>query len=131
MRSELVTQVLRFGVVGALGFIVDGGLLWFFVSVGVNPYLARALSFPAAVVVTWAINRNWTFAATRGAAASGQFRKYFGVQLVGALTNYAAYSAVLGTFGTEDSIIFIGFAIGSVLGAVLNFLGARYIAFRT
>ena len=130
MRSGLLTQILRFGAVGGVGFVVDGGLLWLLLANGFDPYLARALSFPVAVVVTWALNRNWTFRATRDASAAGQFRRYFGVQVVGTLSNYLVYSLIIGVFGTAGFTIFCAFALGSALGAIINFCGARYIAFR-
>ncbi|KQB95337.1 hypothetical protein AL073_17150 [Loktanella sp. 1ANDIMAR09] len=122
--------MLRFGAVGGVGFVVDGGLLWVMIGLGFNPYLARAFSFPIAVVVTWALNRNWTFRATRDASRQGQLRRYFGVQAVGSLTNYLVYSAVIGLFGTASLTIFAGFALGSFVGSLLNFFGARYVAFR-
>ena len=130
MRSELIAQMLRFGAVGGVGFVVDGGLLWLLIGLEFNPYLARALSFPLAVVVTWALNRNWTFRTTRDASKKGQFRRYFGVQIIGSLTNYLIYSAVIGFFGTASHTIFLGFALGSFFGSLLNFLGARHVAFR-
>ena len=130
MRSELMTQILRFGAVGGVGFVVDGGLLWLFLSLDLNPYMARALSFPVAVIVTWALNRSWTFAATRDDHPKGHFQRYFGVQIFGALSNYALYSLTLSTFGTDDLTVFSGFALGSFVGSFLNFCGARYIAFR-
>lgn len=130
MRSELIPQIMRFGVVGGVGFIVDGGLLWLLITLDFNPFMARALSFPAAVVVTWALNRNWTFRATRDVSNKGQFRRYFGVQVVGSLTNYLIYSAIIGLFGTAPMTIFAGFALGSFVGSFMNFFGARYVAFR-
>ncbi|MCK0095715.1 GtrA family protein [Yoonia sp. F2084L] len=129
MRSDLITQVLRFGVVGTIGFVVDGGLLWFFLSFDISPYLARALSFPMAVMVTWALNRNWTFRASRQ-RNKGQFRRYVGVQVAGNLTNYATYSLIIGLFGTASMTVFAAFVSGSFLGSCLNFLGARFFAFR-
>lgn len=129
LRSELLTQILRFGAVGAVGFIVDGGLLWLFLSFDLSPYVARALSFPVAVVVTWALNRNWTFRATRR-RNKGQFRRYFGVQVAGNLTNYAIYSLIITVFGTASATVFVAFVVGSFIGSCLNFLGARFIAFR-
>jgi putative flippase GtrA len=130
MRSDFMAQILRFGAVGGVGFVVDGGLLWLLIGLDFNPYLARALSFPVAVVVTWALNRNWTFRATRDASRKGQFRRYFGVQIIGSLTNYLIYSAVIGFFGTASLTIFAGFALGSFVGSLLNFFGARHVAFR-
>ncbi len=130
MQSGIWGQILRFGVVGGVGFVVDGGLLWLLVSLEVNPYLARALSFPVAVVVTWVLNRNWTFRAHRDASRTGQFRRYFGVQVVGSLSNYLVYSVFIMAFGTAGSMIFWGFALGSFVGSFINFMGARMVAFR-
>lgn len=129
LRSDLITQILRFGVVGTVGFIVDGGLLWLFLSFEMSPYVARALSFPMAVIVTWALNRNWTFRASRK-RNEGQFRRYFGVQVAGNMTNYVIYSLVISLFGTANTIVFMAFVAGSLLGSCLNFLGARFFAFR-
>lgn len=130
MRRDLMTQILRFGAVGAVGFVVDGGLLWFFLSLDLSPYLARALSFPVAVLVTWALNRNWTFAVTEGASRKAELQRYFGVQIGGNLTNYAIYSVILAFFGTASATVFVAFAIGSFTGSCLNFIGARFFAFR-
>jgi putative flippase GtrA len=131
VNSVLVTQILRFGVVGIAGFVIDGGLLWLFLEFEFNPYMARALSFPMAVVVTWALNRVWTFGDTRDGHRKGHFQRYFAVQMVGTLANYSVYSALIGAFGTEGRTVFLAFALGSFLGAIINFCGARYIAFRT
>jgi len=130
MRSELFAQMMRFGAVGGVGFVVDGGLLWLLIGLDFNPYLARALSFPIAVVATWILNRNWTFRATRDASREGQFRRYFGVQIVGVAVNYLAYSIVITLFGTAAITVFWAFVVGSALGSVWNFCGARYVAFR-
>lgn len=130
MKSELGTQILRFGIVGTIGFVVDGGFLWFFISLDVSPYIARALSFPIAVVVTWALNRNWTFVATSHARPKGQFQRYFAVQVLGALSNYAVYSLIIFGVGVASATVFWALVAGSAFGAVLNFCGARYVAFR-
>lgn len=130
MQLSIWAQILRFGVVGGVGFVVDGSLLWFLISLDFNPYVARASSFPVAVVVTWLLNRNWTFRATRDTSKKGQFRRYFGVQIVGTFSNYIVYSAFIALLGTAATLIFWGFALGSFVGAFINFFGARLIAFR-
>ncbi len=130
IRSELALQIMRFGAVGGVGFVVDGGLLWLLISLDFNPFLARAFSFPLAVLATWLLNRNWTFRATRYANGKAQFRLYFTVQVVGSLTNYFVYSIIISTFGSETMTVFWGFVAGSAVGSVLNFCGARFVAFR-
>ncbi|MEM9783851.1 MAG: GtrA family protein, partial [Pseudomonadota bacterium] len=61
MSAALVSQVMRFGCTGAVGFLVDGGLLFLLIENGADAYLARLISFPMAVVCTFAMNRAWTF----------------------------------------------------------------------
>lgn len=126
----LLRQMMRFGVVGGVGFIVDGGMLWFLLANGFSPYVARALSFPVAVIVTWALNRAWTFGAARKSGRIRQFNRYLAIQLIGAATNYCFYSLVVRTFGETSLAIFVGFVFGSFVGMFVNFWGARQIAFR-
>ena len=130
MATNLWSQILRFGAVGGVGFVVDGGLLWSFLSLDLSPYLARALSFPAAVLVTWALNRRWTFAPNGARTRRSELRRYFSVQIVGNLTNYAIYSAIVALFGGTSGVVFAAFCIGSFVGSSLNFIGARFYAFR-
>ncbi|WP_341367179.1 GtrA family protein [Yoonia sp. BS5-3] len=130
MKSELVTQIMRFGVVGSVGFIVDASLLWLFLSLGVNPYLGRLMSFPIALVTTWALNHKWTFGATHHAHRKGHFRRYLGVQLTGMSVNYMTYSLVITILGRDDFVILSALVAGSFVGMFINFCGARYIAFR-
>ncbi|SFS19454.1 GtrA family protein [Yoonia litorea] len=130
MADRLFQQIAKFGVVGALGFCVDGGLLWLFVENGIDPYLARAISFPCAVLVTWYCNRVWTFSASRADSHLRQLGSYFGVQVVGGLTNYVVYAFWIAVFGTDPANVMVGFALGSALGAIVNFVGARQFAFR-
>ena len=130
MASSLTQQVWRFGAVGAVGFAVDGGLLWALTANGIDPYLARAISFPVAVVVTWALNRSWTFrCASQTQSKTRQFGRYFALQLIGSLSNYVIYAVWISVFGTAPAMILTGFVIGSAIGAIVNFFGVRRFAF--
>jgi len=130
MRAEVVSQLWRFLTVGGVGFVVDGALLWFFLSQGFTPSVARALAFPGTVLVTWVLNRRWTFAAYNASSRHGQLRRYFTVQIFGTLANYAVYLAMITVFGTSSGAVFAAFVAGSFVGSTLNFLGVRMIAFR-
>lgn len=128
MRRTLVDQVARFVVVGTVGFVIDGGLLYLLVRSGVDPYLARAFSFPPAVTATWYLNRVWTFAARQGAARR-QYARYLAVQLVGALSNYGVYAAILSLGHRSAEGALAALAAGSIAGLVINFAGARALVF--
>jgi putative flippase GtrA len=123
-------EVLRFGVVGAIGFTVDGGLLWALVSNGANPFLARGLSFPAAVVTTWWLNRIWTFANAAKGSPRRQLNLYFVLQGVGALTNFAVYSVILSFIAPVPLNALSALAAGAVVGMIVNFIGSQRYVFK-
>lgn len=122
-------QIGRFGLVGGVGFIVDGGLLWGLSMMGWSPYIARLVSFPAAVVTTWALHRAFTFATAEKAAPRRQLGRYFGVQIVGALVNFAVFFAVLQMVGETPQTALAALAVGAVCGLIVNYAGSRCLVF--
>ncbi len=128
MNRAFIDQVARFLVVGTLGFAIDGGLLYLLVRIGVDPYLARAFSFPPAVTATWYLNRVWTFAARQGVVRR-QYARYLAVQIVGALSNYGVYAVILSLGHRTPAGALAAFAAGSIAGLVINFAGARALVF--
>ena len=53
----MLREVLRFGAVGTLGFVVDGTILTLLLKIGQPVVVSRCASFAAAVTVTWLLNR--------------------------------------------------------------------------
>lgn len=74
---SILRELLRFSMVGAIGFAVDGGVLMTLVLGGVDALIARLVSFPAAVFVTWWFNRHWTFSGSPKSRPHRQFGIYF------------------------------------------------------
>ena len=128
--SPTISSLRRFIAIGALGFCVDAGLLALLIASGSGLYTARLVSFPAAVTVTWYLNRIWTF---RGNATDRPAREYFtylAVQGVAALANFLVYAALLRwLLGERAEMAVPALAIGSAAGLVINYLGARTIVF--
>ena len=125
--SRLRRQILRYGVVGGLGFMVDAGVLYALIAWGSNLYSARVVSFAAAVTVTWALNRSWTFE-QRGRGGAG--RSYVGyalVQVAGASVNFLIYISVLEFLSPTPDNAILALAFGSAVGLVVNFIGARFV----
>lgn len=120
----------RFFVVGALGFCVDAGLLVLLISAGSGPYWGRLISFPAAVTVTWYLNRIWTFRGSATANPAKEYTSYLGVQIVATLANFAIYSALLRwVFGESAEMAVPALGVGAIAGLVINYFGARVIVF--
>jgi putative flippase GtrA len=128
VNRTLFGQIGRFVVVGAIGFAIDGSLLYLLVRNGTNPYLARGVSFPPAVTATWYLNRSWTFAAHAGSTHQ-QYARYITVQIAGALSNYAVYALVLLLIYQTAEKALVALAVGSATGLLVNFVGARTLVF--
>jgi putative flippase GtrA len=70
---KLVAQFARFGVVGAIGFVIDFAVFNLLIATVLStetlhegPLLAKVLSTSIAIVFNWLGNRHWTFRAHRG-----------------------------------------------------------------
>lgn len=123
-------DVLVFGVVGAIGFCVDGGVLTLLVNgFGVDSFGARALSFTAAVLVTWLLNRHVTFHERKDACRLSELGRYVGTQLAGAIANLAVYALCLWQVSYLRTWPVIALAIGAAAGFIVNYAGARLIVF--
>jgi putative flippase GtrA len=122
-------EALRYLVVGTVGFVVDGGLLWSLVKLGYDPFWVRCVSFPVAVLCTWWLNRVWTFSAAQDTRAVRQARNYFLVQIVGAASNFLVYSAVLLFVEPTAGNALIAFAFGSAVGLVFNYTLSKFFVF--
>jgi putative flippase GtrA len=125
-------QILLFAISGALGFVVDAGIVQFLVrEFALNPYGARVISFLAAATTTWAFNRRYTFA---GHGTNGSRRRellrYLIAMACGFALNYGTYAACLALWPLVHRWPVIGVAAGSIAGAMVNFLSSKYWIFR-
>jgi putative flippase GtrA len=112
-----------FAVVGGLGFIVDGAILSTLVHVYAWPHpSARAVSFAAAVTVTWYCNRRWVF--SRTADRAREYGAYFSVQAIGAVINLGTYALVIALFPPLARAPLLPLAAGAVLALLFNYSGA-------
>lgn len=85
-------------------------------------YSARALSFAAAVSVTWYLNRHWVFLRTNDRAR--EYGAYFGVQTVGAAINLGTYALVIAMFPSLARVPVLPLAAGAALALVFNYSAA-------
>jgi putative flippase GtrA len=117
---------LRFGVVGAIGFLVDAGVLQLLIALGCGPVASRAVSIPVAVLATWLLNRTFTFAAAQAGPAWTSFMRYCGVSALGAGVNFALYTLLV--IASMQPIFAL--AAGSIAAMFVNYLGSRHFAFK-
>lgn len=131
IRAAALPPILRFGLVGAVGFAVDGGLLQLLVSLGDwGPIAARAVSFPAAVLATWWLNRSITFRGQDSGGLLASLARYLAVSLLGTSVNFGIYSGLVLSSDTMAAQPIVPFAIASAVALVFNYLGSKHFAFR-
>jgi putative flippase GtrA len=115
-----VKRIASYTTVGLIGFFVDAGILSALVHIWEwSHYTARAVSFSAAVTVTWALNRRWVF--TRTADATREYGAYFSVQAVGACLNLGTYALVILAFPSLARIPVLPLLVGAAVGFAFNY----------
>ncbi len=119
------TSFLRFGLVGGIGFVVDGGGTWLLAHLGVPPLLARVPPLLAAIVVTWLLNRTLTFKVDKPKSRA-ELMRYATVALSSALMNFLLYSAFV--FAGMPPLLAV--AAATILLLLYSFFAYRRMVFR-
>lgn len=120
--KKLGKRFARFFVTGAVGFIIDGGILMLLVyALGMDAVLARYISIPIAITGTWWINRHYAFADRRSARALPELLRYFIANGLGALLNMLVYLVLLKLEIKPFSHPALAFTIASVVAMFFNF----------
>jgi putative flippase GtrA len=117
-------------VVGVVGFAVDASVLQLLVSAAAwSPFTARAVSFPAALTCTFALNRAWAFGGLRMPVMQA-YGAYGAIQLVGAFINLLVFSLCLFLVPSLYDRPVIALGIGAAIALVFNFYASRRVVFR-
>ena len=115
-------QVGRFLIVGSTAFLLDWAVLRLMLAAGAGPYLGRAVSMSAGMVLAWWLNRRVTFR-TPAPPSWREFGAYVVNSLAGAAINYAIYAAVV----AAGAPVTAGLVLGTGIAAVFNFFRYRAI----
>ncbi|MCB4821067.1 GtrA family protein [Roseicella aerolata] len=128
-RLRLFAQLLRFGVVGVAGFLVDAGVLTLAIFFGLGPWLGRVVSYVVAASTTFTLNRAWTFRGASDAPAMRQWALFLLVNLVGFACNYGTYAVLIALVPLVAANPVLGVAAGSLAGLMGNFILSRRFVF--
>lgn len=123
-------QVIRFVIAGVVGFVVDAGILYLALAMGLGYFAGRAVSFLCAVWATWQINRHYTFTPSHSESAWVEWWRYLAAMSVGGVVNYGAYSVTVLTLKGLPFLPIVAVAIGSLAGMAVNFASAKLWVFK-
>jgi putative flippase GtrA len=134
----LVHEVAKFGVVGAVAFVVDMGgfslLRYGIDGDGVlhdKPLTARTISVVLATVVAYLGNRHWTWRHTERRAVSREYTLFFAFNLAGLAINLAVLAFVNYVLDLHDPVSnTVANLVGIGLGTLARFWSYRRFVFR-
>jgi putative flippase GtrA len=130
MTKSTFAQLLRFGISGGIGFVVDVAVLYLALAAGANFYWGRGISFLCAVFATWQINRNFAFKPSGSMSLWQEWWRYLLAMLGGGIINYLASAVAVALLPPGPMTPMIGVAIGSIAGMSINFISSKLFVFR-
>jgi putative flippase GtrA len=128
-RQALLTQFLRFGVVGTLGFGVDTATVYA-TKAWLGLYGAGIAAYLVAASFNWILNRVWTFRGQSSGRMHRQWLAFLGANLIGFVVNRGLYSLLVTVSALCAAYPVLAVACGSVAGLFFNFTLSRRMVFR-
>jgi putative flippase GtrA len=129
--NEVARQALRFGAVGMLNTGVGLCTIWLAMSVGISPILSNAIGFSVGLVVSFSLNRTWTFRRdnrrARPRTAIPEMGRFFVAFLAAWLLNIAALFMGMQVTGVSPYLLQI---VGMLIYTISFFLLCRIWVFK-
>ena len=127
-RMLRVNRIMKFGMIGAIGFVIEAVILTIlYREHGVNVLLARIMSFSAATLATWLLNRSFTFRETLADRPKHkEYSLYMAIQIGGASLNFLVFILLIMLFPTLGTIPVVPLAVGALFGFLFNYMGLRH-----
>lgn len=71
---KLIEQIMKFGVVGVIAFIIDFGVMMFLTEVfGIDPVISATVSFIISVIFNYAASMRYVFSHREGMSRTREF----------------------------------------------------------
>ena len=123
-------QFIRFALIGTVGFMVDVAVLYTMLAWGGGYYLGQAIAFLVAALVTWQLNRRYTFSPQTQRGPLLEWMRYLLAMLLGGGVNYGCYAAMVYHLTKTAWLPAAAVAVGAIAGLAVNFFGAKFWVFR-
>jgi putative flippase GtrA len=114
----------RFLLVGGSGFLIDAGITYLLILLGLPPWLARVPAIALAMAYTWVANRHFTYEVV-SARSIGEAIRYAFVAAAMALANYLIYFVLV----SKGIWPLVAVTIATACQTILSFHLYRHIVF--
>ena len=86
--KRLIAQIMKFGVVGIIAFVIDYGLLIFLTEVfGIDYLVSATISFTVSVVFNYLASMRYVFAHREGLSRRREFAIFVVLSIIGLVIN--------------------------------------------
>lgn len=118
--KKLIAQILKFGVVGGVAFVIDYGLLALLTEAfGVNYLVSATVSFTASVVFNYVASMRYVFTHKKGMSRRREFVVFVVLSVIGLAINNLCMWAGVELVGMHYLVVKIG---ATFLVMVWNFV---------
>ena len=125
-KRRVKKLLLKFLIVGGLGFLIDAGLTYFFMFLGLSAIAARPPAIAIALVCTWLMNRKFAFR-VESSRSFLELAKYALVAFSVSLLNYLVYML----FIMSEMLPLLAIALATLVQSGASFFGYRRFVFRS
>jgi putative flippase GtrA len=137
--GHLVREIGKFGVVGAIAFVVDTTLFAYLLERGMETLTAKTLTTVVSATVAFIGNRFWTWRHRERSGLAREYSLYFFFNVVGLaiglaclwLSHYGLGSFWPGVFKSTLADLIAGNGVGMVFGTLFRFWSYRRFVFLT
>lgn len=124
--KALVEQFLKFGVVGALAFVIDYGVLMLLSQVvGWDPVVSSVFSFVISLVFNYVASMRFVFERREDLSRRREFTIFVVLSVIGLLINSACMWAGTAAFGDGALSVTVTKVAATVIVAIWNFVSRK------
>ena len=124
--KALVEQFLKFGVVGALAFVIDYGVLMLLSQVvGWDPVISSVFSFVISLVFNYVASMRFVFERREDLSRRREFTIFVVLSVIGLLINSACMWAGTAAFGGSALSVTVTKVAATVIVAIWNFVSRK------
>ena len=128
-RRAWIIDLLRFGTVGGVGFLLDSATVYAS-RAALGLYGAGVLAYFVAATGNWLLNRVWTFRGRGSGPAHRQWAAFLAANLVGFVLNRGTYAILVTVSALCARQPVYAIAAGAIAGLFTNFSLSRRLVFK-
>ena len=123
---NLIGQFLKFGIVGAVAFVVDYLILMVLSQMlGWDPVISSAISFMVSVIVNYLGSMHFVFESRDDLSARREFTIFVALSLVGLAINSIIMSAGTVIFGAGALSVTVTKVVATAIVSIWNFVSRK------